>query len=44
MKARKSPGPSDVSLKLIITSGDVEVQVMVELCLRQLDGLGMPAE
>ena len=31
MKTRKAPGPSKVSLDLIVASGGVEIQVMTEM-------------
>ena len=42
MKTGEAPGPSDVSLLLIYTSGGI--QVIAEICHRVLDGLGMPVE
>ena len=33
-----------MSLEFISASGEVEIQVMAELCQRLSDGLGMPAE
>ena len=36
--------PSDVSLELSDANGGVGIQVLVELGLRVLDGLGMPGE
>ena len=44
MKTGKSPGSSEVSLELIAASGGVEIHVMAEICLKVLDGFGMPAE
>ena len=44
MKTGKDLGPSEVSLELIAASGGVVIQVMVEICQKGLDGLGMPAE
>ena len=40
----KAHGLSDVSLELIAASSEGCVQVMVELCQKFLDLLGMPAE
>ena len=37
-------GPSDVSLELISPCWEVLIQMMLELCQRALDGLGMSAE
>ena len=42
MKSRKATRPSEVSVKMIITSGKIGVKVMMELCWRVLDGRGMP--
>ena len=44
MKTAKVPGPSDVSLELIVASGGVGIHVMSEICQRVLDGFGMPVE
>ena len=44
MKTGKAPGSSEVSLEMITASGGVEIQVMAEICLKILDGFGMPAE
>ena len=44
MKTWKAPGPSNVSLHLIVVNREVGIQVMVELCHGDLDGLRMPAE
>ena len=44
MKTGKAPGPSEVSLDLIATSGGVGIQVMAEIYLKVLDGFGMPVE
>ena len=32
MKTGKAPGPSDVSLLLIVAGGGVGIQVMAEIC------------
>ena len=32
MKTEKAPEPSDVPLELIAASGEVEIQVTVEIC------------
>ena len=44
MKRGKVLGRSEVSLELIAVSGGVEIQVMAEICLRVLDGFGMPLD
>ena len=44
MKPQKTLGLSDVSLELIVSSGEVRTQAMVELCQTVLVGLRMPAE
>ena len=36
--------PSEVYAEVILSSGDVGIRVLVELCLRILDGQGMPAD
>ena len=41
-KPGKATGPSEVESEMIITSGDVGIKVIVELCQRVLDGRGMP--
>ena len=44
MKSGKATGPSDVSVEMIVASGEIGVKVMMELCQRVLDGRGMPDE
>ena len=44
INAGNVPGPSDVSLELIAATGEVEIEVMVELCMKVLDDFGMPSE
>ena len=44
MKTGKVPGPSEVSLLLIASSGGVGIQVMAYICQKVFDGFGMPAE
>ena len=44
MKTGKAPGPSEVSLELIASSGGVGIQVMAEICQKVLHGFRMPAE
>ena len=44
MKAGKAHGLSEVSLELIAASGVAEIQVMAEICQKDLDGFGMPFE
>ena len=44
MKAGKAAGPSEVSVEMIVASGEIGIGVMVELCRSMLDGRGMPDE
>ena len=44
MKSGKATGPSEVNVKMIVASGEIEVKVMMELCQRVLYGRGMPDE
>jgi len=44
MKAGKAAGPLEVSVEMIALSGEIEIDVMVELCQSVLDGRGMPDE
>ena len=44
MKAGKAAGPSEVSVEMIVASGEIGIGVMVELCQGVLDGRGMPDE
>ena len=44
MKSGKATGPSEVSVEMIVASGEIRVKVMMELCQRVLDGRGMPDE
>ena len=44
MKSGKATGPSEVSVEMIVVSGEIGVKVMMELCQRVLDGRGMPYE
>ena len=44
MKSRKVTGTSEVSVEMIVASGEIGVKVMMELCQRVLDGGGMPDE
>ena len=41
MKAGKAAGPSEVSVEMIAASGEIWIDVMVELSLSILDGRGM---
>ena len=41
MKAEKTAGPSKVSVEMIAASGQIGIDVMVELCQGVLDGRGM---
>ena len=42
MKVGRAAGPSKVSAETIVTSGEIRIGVMVELCQGVLDGRGMP--
>ena len=44
MKSGKATGTSEVSVEMIVVSGEIGVKVMMELCQRVLDGRGMPDE
>ena len=44
MKSEKATGTSEVSVEMIVASGEIGVQVMMELCQRVLDDRGMPDE
>ena len=44
MKSGKATGSSEVSVEMIVASGEIGVKVMMELCQRVLDGRGMPDE
>ena len=44
MKSRKANGPSEVSVEMIVASGEIGVKVMMELCQCVLDSRGMPDE
>ena len=44
MRTGKAFGHSDVSLWLIAVGKELGIQLMVEICQRIYDGLGMPAE
>ena len=44
MKSGKATGTSGVSVEMIVASGEIGVEVMMELCQRVLDGRGMPDE
>ena len=44
MKIGKAAGPSEVCVEMIEASGEIGIDVMVELCQRVLDGKGMPDE
>ena len=44
MKSGKATGPSEVTVEMIVASGEIGVKVMMELCQRVLDGRGMPDE
>ena len=41
MKSGKATEPSEVSVEMIVASGEIGVKVMMELCQRVLDGRGM---
>ena len=42
MKSGKATGPSEESMEMVVASGEIGVKVMMELCLRLLNGRGMP--
>ena len=44
MKSGKATGPSEVSLEIIVASGEIGIKVMMELCQQMLDDRGMPDE
>ena len=44
VKSGKATGPSEVSVEMIVASGEIGVKVTIELCQRVLDGRGMPNE
>ena len=44
MKVGKAPGPSEVTVEMVVASGEIGIDVMVELCQGVLNGKGMPAE
>ena len=44
MKSGKATGPSEVSVEMIVASGEIGIKVMMELCQRVLDGRGLPDE
>ena len=44
MKSGKATGTSEVSVGIIVASGEIGVQVMMELCQRVLDDRGMSDE
>ena len=44
MKAGKAAGPSKVSVEMIAASGEIWIDLMVELCQSMLDGRGIPNE
>ena len=44
MKSGKATRPSEISVEMILASGEIGVKVMMELCQRVLDGREMPDE
>ena len=44
MESGKATGPSDVSVEMIVASGEIGVKVMMRLCQRVLIGRGTPDE
>ena len=44
VKSGKTTGLPEVSVKMIVASGEIEAKVMMELCQQLLDGRGMPDE
>ena len=43
-KSGKATGPTEVSVEMIVASGEIGVKVMMELCQHVLDGREMPDE
>ena len=44
MKSGKATGPSELSVEMIVASGEIGTKAMMELCQHVLDGNGMPDE
>ena len=44
MESGKATGTSEVSVEMIVATGEIGVKVMMELCQRVLDGRGMSDE
>ena len=44
MEAGKAAGPSKVSVEMLVASGEIGIDLMVELCQSMLDGRGIPDE
>ena len=44
MKSEKATRPSEVSVKMMVASGKIGIEVMMDLCQCILDGGGMPDE
>ena len=44
MKSGKADEPSEISVEMIVASGEIGVKVMMDLCQRILDGRRMPDE
>ena len=44
MKAGKAAGPSEISVEMITASGEIGIDMMVELCQSVLDGRRIPDE
>ena len=44
MKSGKATGPSEISVGMIVASGEIGMKVMMEMCQRILDGREMPDE
>ena len=44
MKSEKATGPSEVSVEMIVASGEIGVKVTMELCQHVLDGRVIPDE
>ena len=44
MKSGKATETSEVSVEMIVASGEIGVKVIMKLCQRVLDGRGMPDE
>ena len=41
LKIGMAPGPTEVYAEMILARGNIGIRVLMELCLRILDGIGM---